>query len=186
METRVSTKAVHDLIESVHCSSIQTLKMLRAIKLVLPVLNDGYEETAIGLIVKASIDEGLIDDDDTSIELETLTIRSLIRELDYYADKEKVLDAAIQGLAGLRSKHRKLRELQPAVKKAFGNLDARTKALFKIYYEITKADDSAGTDFLNELDMFDEQSLDVLQDDPALAPALEAFDLAHEVNELLL
>jgi len=185
MKTQATKEAVKDLIHSTHRTSEWTLKILQAMKIGMPILDEDKEDEAIDLILKVLAEKGSYLAEDGAIEAETIAIQDCINELDYYADKGKVVDAAIAELQDIERKIKRLKTLQPVVKRIFQNLDIRTKAIFTICDELMRADGVTFTDYSGKLDVFRSETIDILRNDPDLAPAIEAYDLAREVNEML-
>jgi len=185
MKRRVSQKAIEDMVNSSIRSSSWTLKIFKALIPVLPLIEDGCEETAIDLAIKELGKTTPHLNDEDGIRAEIINLRRVITELQNYADKEAVLDVAIDELAKIERKIKRLKKLRPAVRRIFKNLDPRTRALFSVHEEPIRLDGVTSLDYGDALDVFTFAPIEFLRSDPGLAQAIEAFDLACDVNEML-
>lgn len=187
MKRQVSQEAVNDLIASSWKLSHWTLKIFKALKPYLSLIEDNCLEVAMDMSLKDMVKRNYFWPNATTedIEAEKILMLRLINELENYTDKEAVLDAGIAELTEIERKIKRLKKLRPVVRKIFKELDPRTKALFTVYEMMISVDGVTSLDYLDALNVFGDDPVDCLKEYPAMAPLLEAYGLAYEVNRAL-
>jgi hypothetical protein len=185
MKTKVTREAIRDLIKStgkmVHWNKV----FLYSIRKSMLLIEQDREDELIDLVIKDLSKEFSYLSDGEERRAEHITVKMFLRELDYYLDKRAVIDEAIAECEKLESKIERLKELRPIVRDIFEKLDDRIKALFELHDELMRLDGVASLNYQDYVDDFYPESVDALRDDPTFNPALEAYDLAREVNEML-
>lgn len=192
-KTQVSEQAVRDLAGKIFLNTNGQIEILKTVRKCLPKIKDGQmpgleiESDNLEQILRAIVDQELKrepNQDREELAVNAMRIWDCLNELDYYIDKKAVLNAAIVQLNELKGKKEKLRLMQGQIENIFKRIDNRTKAFFEIVWELIRTDGVNNTDFANLLNNLGDIDVNVLSNEPELAPLLEAYKLAKDINEV--
>ena len=184
MGRQVTREAVKDLIHSTHKMADWNTILFRSIRSSMLLLEQGRKEELIDMVAKdlSRRFDCVRENKEYAV---SFSVESVLQELENHLDKRAVLDAAIAECEKIESNIEQLKELQLTVKGIFEKLDDRTKALFEIHDELMRLDGRTCLDYCDCIGVFFPPDVNSIRGDSTLAPAIEAYDLARDVNEML-
>ena len=120
MKRQVTQEAIESLIHLMYSDDEYKREILKAIKTVLPMLSDGKEKEAVELVAKFMTGKYAYLRKEDEMDFLIGIIFRCIHELDYYTDKETVIDATIDQLTDtitcIEKKERTLKKNLPEIK----------------------------------------------------------------------
>ena len=183
MKTKVTTQAIKDLLASMARNPQRKREILESIRQNLSLLEAGCKNEVIEKTVADGAKKHLYIQKEGDKDYERMVVADCLNELDYYNNKQSVLDAAIEKAIDIENKIEQVKALKLVVKKVFQKLDARTQAILEIYNGLIYGDNVVSFNFASELDVFNSESIDILRDEPAFVPLIKAYELVRDINE---
>jgi len=194
MKTKVDRGAIRDLFKAMNELPECMIETLEAIRQVLPQIEAGgaeaeeaMKQAAQNLYEKRKEEYQQYSQGGEMMALvEVRRFRDYLTELEYYTDKEAVIEAAIIEAHDIDRKAKRLRQLQKQIQWIYRSLDARSKALLQIHTALVFTDSHINeTDFSILLYDLGPVDVEVLEKEKQFAPLLEAYHAAKDIERML-
>jgi len=181
MKTKVDEQAVRDLLSVVKNTPQRACEILMILRQITPLLEMGHEERAIKIALH--LERKQYPESKTDLEYFRLNIYYCIRELDHYANKRRVVEAALAEINDIAGKAERLKAMQQQIIDIFHKLDERTKAILEIKSTLESAGGEINVDFCNLLDDIDidPTSVETLRNESESSCLVDAYKLAREI-----
>lgn len=181
VSVKVDKRAVQDLLRLLRHGTIPFVsEILELLKEVLPRI-EASRSTEQELAAIQQVVQKAFGRQSPRYEATMCALLPCVQELDHYTEKVAVVEAAMAEVRPLADMVRRLTEMELRVKVAWRSLDARSRAVLKVYNTLTCVDGASLTSYMKSLDAEGDPA--VLKDDPALKQVVEAYYLAQAYLE---
>lgn len=192
IKPKVSEQAIRDLLQNIpgyiYSTSRRLQKNIKILLEIEPLISsDGFnlerDRESLEDKIKEFVQQGPYAIPEDEFEFFIKRIFSCVVELENYSDKRAIIKATAAYVTDLRNREKQLNRMSYTIEQVFRNLDQRTREILSLYDTLTHIDGIANTRFCNELPDAIETEPEIIRNEPALAPLIEAYEFAKTIIE---